>query len=388
MDVKPQICLYFQVHQPYRLTPYSALDIGRHLPYFDSKTNADILHRVADNCYLPANQALMNAIRQTDGAFRVAFSISGSLIDQLEILRPDVIRSFQQLAETGSVEFLAETHHHSLSFLYSREEFFRQVIQHKEKIWGHFRQDPQVFRNTELIYSNPMAWFVRQMGFKGMLAEGVGHHLHGRSANYLYAAPHIDRFAVLLRNAGLSDDMGFRFSDQGNADQYAAKVLESGGEVMNLFLDYESFGEHQSAASGIMGFLEALPMAIIRQGGSFGLPTEIATSLTAHPHYDVPEFTSWADASRDLSPWLNNDMQKEALEKVYELQQVVMDTHREDLMETWSRLQSSDHFYYMSTKGGPDGEVHAHFRPYARPFDAYMAFMNVISDFQLTLREC
>ncbi|MEL7340529.1 MAG: glycoside hydrolase family 57 protein, partial [Bacteroidota bacterium] len=315
----PSVCLYFQLHQPHRLTNYSALDIGRGLAYFDKRMNRQILHQVADRCYLPTNRLLLQLIKKYEGAFKVAFSISGSLMDQLESMRPDVLRSFQELAATNCVEFLGETHNHSLAFVYSREEFFRQVILHKEKIWQHFGQDPKVFRNTELIYNNQLAYFVRQMGFQGICTEGADRILSGASPNYLYRPPDLLNMHVLLRNAELADDIGFRFEDPQkqtrlNPLDFANKIHGQKGEVVNLFMDYETFGEHKKKESGIFEFLEAMPKAIFRNSAwDFALPTELIETLSPRDSFNATDYISWADQARDLSAWRGNELQAEDL---------------------------------------------------------------------------
>ncbi|MFK7924473.1 MAG: glycoside hydrolase family 57 protein [Bacteroidia bacterium] len=380
------------MHQPQRLSNYSALDIGRSLSYFDKRMNRQLLHQVADRCYLPANRAILNLIKEHDGDFKVTFSISGTLLDQFESMRPDVLRSFESLAETGCVEFLAETYNHSLAFVYSREEFFRQVILHKEKVWQHFRQDPLVFRNTELIYNNQLAYFVRQMGFKGVCTEGVKGLMKGGNPNYLFRPPDLLNMSLFLRNAKLSDDIGFRFeniADQSTLSPlaFADEIHSQQGEIVNLFLDYETFGEHKKAETGILGFLKAFPKAVLRdKQWTFKTPTELVRSLTARDTYSASDYISWADEARDLSAWRGNALQEEALHKIYELESVVLATRDQDLIQTWSLLQASDHFYYMDIKEGPDGEIHDYFRPFPTPYDAYLAFMNVIADFQLKLQ--
>ncbi|MEM6348269.1 MAG: glycoside hydrolase family 57 protein [Bacteroidota bacterium] len=388
----PSVCLYFQLHQPQRLNNYSALDIGRGLSYFDKRMNRQILHQVADRSYLPTNKLLLKLIKEYGDKFKVAFSISGTLLDQLESMRPDVLRSFEKLAETGCVEFLAETHNHSLAFVYSREEFFRQVILHKEKVWQHFRQDPLVFRNTELVYNNQLAYFIRQMGFRGVCVEGIPSLLKGSSPNYLHRPPDLLNMSLLLRNAELADDIAFRFENKAEEStlsplEFAAKLHQEKGDVVNLFMDYETFGEHKKADTGIFEFLEALPKAIMRdKSWSFKLPTESIQNLSAKEVYSAQDYISWADQARDLSAWRDNELQKEALQKVYELESVVLGTANQEMINTWSLLQASDHFYYMDTKDGPDGAVHDYFRPFPTAYDAYLAYMNVIADFQLKIK--
>jgi len=380
------VCFYFQVHQPYRLRHYTIFD--NTTDYFDGFKNAQVCRKVADKCYLPANRLLLDLILKHEGRFKVAFSITGILLEQLKEYAPDVLASFQDLAETGCVEFLAETYHHSLSFLFSPVEFASQVQAHKRLIRDTFGQMPRVFRNTELIYSNALAEAVERLGgFDAILSEGADHILGYRSPNYVYQPPSTRRIKLLLKNYRLSDDIAFRFSNQGwsewplRAEKFAQWVnaVNGNGFVVNLFVDYETFGEHQWEDTGIFEFLRHLPGEILRHPDTdFKTPTEVAAAYEAVDTVDVPYFISWADIERDLSAWLGNPMQHNAITELYNLEGMVKDSNDPDLLADWRRLQTSDHFYYMCTKWFADGDVHKYFNPYDSPYDSYINFMNVL----------
>ncbi len=388
----PDVCLYFQVHQPNRLIPYDFFRIGEHAFYEDDGMNAAILNKVAEKCYLPANAMFKKLIQDSGGRFRMALSISGTVIEQMQHHRPDVLESFQELVATGGVEILAETYYHSLAFVHSNREFERQVEMHLDKIEEVFSVRPRVFRNTELIYNNAIAAQAETMGFDGVIAEGVEWTLNGQSPNFLYRAPDTARIKTLLRNIGLSDDLGFRFSDKSwneyplTPERFAEWIMDSPGDVVNLFMDYESIGEHQWEETGVFDFWEKLPEAVIEAGSQWVTPTEAVEVYRASREYDSHFMTSWADAERDLSAWMGNVMQQEAIAKVHRLEQGVLAVKDPDLTHTWAKMQTSDHFYWMSTKGGTDGSVHSYFTPYPSPYDAYIYFMNVLADLQIRLK--
>lgn len=390
----PSICFYFQVHQPFRLKPYDCFKIGFDQVYEDETLNREILDRVSEKCYLPANQLLLELIERHGGRFKISYSLSGVAIEQFEKYRPDVLRSFQKLAATGCVEFLSETYHHSLSFLYSKNEFVRQVEKHKSKIIELFGQTPVVFRNTELIYNNEIAEFVAAMGFKGIICEGLDHALAGRSPNFLYRPASGASIKSLLKNYKLSDDIAFRFSNQGwdqwplTAPTFASWVHSAAGagETINLFMDYETFGEHQWPETGIFEFLRKLPDEIFRHPDfSFKTPSETLACYDARGTYDVHGVSSWADMERDLSAWLGNDLQHDAMERIFRLEKSIKNSGDEGLLTAWSKLTTSDHFYYMSTKYWSDGDVHKYFSHYNTPFDAYINYMNVVTDLEHNL---
>jgi alpha-amylase len=380
------------MHQPQRLNPYSALDIGRHLPYFNHRLNRELLHQVADNTYLPVVRMLLDLVKEHEGDFKLALSISGTLLEQIEYQRPDLLRILQKLAETGQVEFLAETYYHSLSFLYSREEFFRQVILHKEKIWLHFQQDPVVFHNTELVYHNQLAYFVRQMGFRGVLAEGLAEILKGRNPNLAFRPPDLLNIQVLLRNSELSTDLSTRFDEipavEGSkARGFAQKLHQQSGDRINLSLPMEDLGKHLNGENGKREFMRELPAAIRKEKNwSFATPSELVQTETPPEVYDVSRFVSKEDKGGDMSAWRGNALQEEALQKVYELELVVRNTQNKEIMKDWSLLQASDHFFFMDIKEENEEWQQESSRPYANAYDAYLAFMNVLADFQLKLR--
>ena len=388
------ICFYFQVHQPYRLRHYTFFDIGANSWYEDENANCGILLKVARKCYLPMNALLLKLIRRHEGLFKVSFSISGTALDQLETYAPEVIQSYRELVATGCVELLSETYNHSLAFLYSLDEFREQVRLHDDRIEELFGVRPTSFRNTELIYNNALARTVEEMGYKAILAEGADHVLGWRSPNFVYRPAGCDSLRLLLKNYRLSDDIAFRFSNHAwpefplTAEKFAswAQAAGTAGDIINLFMDYETFGEHQWESTGIFQFMEALPDVLLALPGfSFVTPTEAAGMFQPVASLDVHNFMSWADAERDLTAWLGNDMQQDAISAVYRLEKQVKDSGNDDLLRTWRRLQTSDHFYYMCTKWFADGDVHSYFNPYDTPYDAYTNYMNVLADFGLTL---
>jgi alpha-amylase len=388
------VCFYFQVHQPYRLRRYSVFDTDRH--YFDDQKNAEICRKVAHRCYLPANQILLQTIRAHQGRFRVSFSITGLALEQFTESAPEVIESFQELAATGCVEFLNETYHHSLSFMYSREEFRAQAEMHRAQIKKLFNQEPRVFRNTELIYNNDLAHFVSHMGYDAVLTEGADTILGSRSPNFVYRPPHAPRLKLLLKNYRLSDDIAFRFSNRSweqyplTAEKFAQWINQINGHgfVCNLFMDYETFGEHQWASTGIFDFINHLPGEVLRNGdNNFLTPSQLADRYEASGEIDVPHMISWADTERDLSAWLGNAMQSNALHELYKLEGPLKEKNDPQLLADWRRLTTSDHFYYMCTKHWADGDVHKYFSPYESPYDSYINFMNVLDNVQTRLKE-
>ena len=390
------ICLYFQVHQPTRLRLYRFFDIGKDSHYYDDFANRTILRRIAQKCYLPMNAQLLSLIKANKGKFKVAFSISGSALEQFQRFAPDVIDSFRALAETGCVEFLCETYYHSLASLASEAEFSHQVLKHKKAIEDLFGVTPTAFRNTELIYSNAIGESVYKLGFKTMLTEGARHIMGWQSPNFIYSCDTQPKLRLLLRNYGLSDDIAFRFSNQSwdmwplTAEKYLAWVKDSAkdDDIVNLFMDYETFGEHQSAASGIFDFMKALPEAVLADGTfSFVTPSEATKKFKPVAGLDVPDAISWADEERDVTAWLGNELQQEAFNKVYAMTEKLSIVGDPELWEDFGHLQESDHFYYMCTKFFSDGEVHKYFNPYDTPYEAFINYMNVISDFQIRLDE-
>lgn len=395
--MKKNICLYFQVHQPTRLRLYRFFDIGKDSHYYDDFANRTILRRVAQKCYLPMNSLLLELIKKNKGNFKVAFSISGSAMDQFDRYAPEVNDSFRKLASTGCVEFLSETYNHSLASLISPAEFRRQVEEHKAAVKEHYGVVPAAFRNTELIYSNSIGEMVYEMGYRVMLTEGARHIMGWRSPNFIYSSENRRGLKLLLRNYALSDDIAFRFSDKNwqdwplTAEKYLGWLKDSvsdGGDVINLFMDYETFGEHQSADSGIFDFMKALPKAVIADGTfQFVTPSEAAEKCKAVSDLDVPETISWADEERDVTAWLGNELQQDAFNKLYGLYEKVSLTKDPAIWADFGHLQESDHFYYMCTKFFSDGEVHKYFNPYDTPYEAFINYMNVLSDFEIRLDE-
>ena len=389
-----KICLYFQVHQPFRYKRYRFFDIGYDHYYYDDFMNESILRKVAERCYLPANKILLDIIKEYGCKFKVAFSLTGIVLDQFELYAPDVLESFKKLASTGCVEFLAETYSHSLVALKDKEEFKKQVKDHTDKIKHYFNQEPDVFRNTELIYSDEIGAQVYDMGFKAMLTEGAKHILGWKSPNYLYYNAINPRLKVLLKNFKLSDDIAFRFSNKEwseyplTAEKYATWLnrLNKKEEIVNIFMDYETFGEHQWMDTGIFGFLKALPKMLFKYSDFlFSTPSEVADELQAVAKVDVQYPISWADEERDLTAWLGNELQVDAFDKLYSLTGRVNKCDDPVILKDWKYLQASDHFYYMCTKFFSDGEVHAYFNPYESPYDAYINYMNILSDFIMRL---
>jgi len=394
------VCPYFHVHQPYRIKRYNVFDIGNDSQYFNAEgdtdlCNARILHKVAEKSYLPTT-AVLAELLEKHPEFRFALSFSGTALDQFEEYAPHVLEAFQKLVRTGRVEILADTYYHSLAFFYSRPEFERQVAKHKEKIERLFGVTPKVFRNTELSYNNDLAKWCDENGYIGIMAEGWEPVLGWRSPNYLYKPVGCSNIKVLLKNYKLSDDVAFRFSNRGweswplDVSTYAKWIHahHGDGNTINLFMDFETFGEHQWADTGIFDFLRALPTALLAHGDTnFKTPSETVFSYDAVGEIDVPHILTWADTERDLTAWTGNDIQRDAIRAIYGMENEVLRTHDEALIETWRKLQTSDHFYYMCTKWWSDGDVHAYFSPYESPYDAYIAFMNALSDLQLRVTE-
>ncbi len=389
---KKAICFYFQVHQPFRLKRYRFFDLGHDHYYYDDFSNESIMRKVAGKCYLPANKIIMDLIQKHKGKFKVAFSLSGIVINQFRLYAPEVLESFRQLAETGMVEFLAETNAHSLASLKSRSQFEQQVEIHREMVKTYLGVETTSFRNTELIYSDQIGSWIADMGFKSMLTEGAKHVLGWKSPNYLYCNAVNPRLKVLLRNFVLSDDIAFRFSNKSwsawplTADKYASWLnkLAPKSELVNIFLDYETFGEHNWKETGIFDFLQHLPGAILKKTPfRFMTPSEIADTLQPVSAISVTSPISWADEERDITAWQGNELQVAALDKLYELSDKVKKCNDEQMNKDFEFLQSSDHFYYMATKFFSDGAVHAYFNPYETPYDAFMNYMNVLSDFEI-----
>lgn len=379
------VVFYFQVHQPFRLRRYSIFDSGTN--YFDDEANAQVCRKVASKCYLPTNAVIADLIRAHEGRFKVTYSITGMAIDQFRRYAPEVLASFKQLAATGCVEFIAETYYHSLAFLYHRDEFIDQVDMHRRLVEEVFGQRPRVFRNTELTYNNDVAKAAEDMGFQTVLSEGADHVLGYRSPNFLYNPPNCGALKLMLKNYRLSDDIAFRFGNRTwpewplTAGKFAEWVnqINGNGYVCNLFMDYETFGEHQWDDTGIFEFLRVLPTKIMEIGDNdFLTVSEAAQRYPSSGEMDVPHMISWADIERDISAWLGNSMQANSLYEVYSLADEVRSSGDAELIEDWRKLQTSDHFYYMCTKYFADGDVHKYFNPYESPYDSYINYMNIL----------
>jgi len=386
------VCFYFQVHQPFRLRRYSVFDSGAN--YFDDYHNAEVCRKVARKCYLPTNRLMLDLLRRFD-RFAVSYSMTGVALEQFEQWAPEVVDSFRALVDTGRVELLAETYYHSLAFLYSRDEFREQVMAHTARMEEVFGVRPRVFRNTELIYNNDLAHFIAGMGFDGLVAEGADHVLGYRSPAFVYRPAGADRVSLLLKNYRLSDDIAFRFSDRNwpewplKAETFADWVdqVNGNGYVVNLFMDYETFGEHQWAETGIFDFMDHLPPLVMKDGkNDFKTLSQAIATYPPEGELDVPHMVSWADVERDLSAWLGNAMQSNALHELYRLEGAVKAAGAPELLHDWRRLQTSDHFYYMCTKWFADGDVHKYFNPYESPYDSYINFMNVLDNLRMRLK--
>lgn len=391
------IVLYLHVHQPYRVRHYSIFDAGVNHDYFDAPyddqtSNERIVHKVAEKSYLPTNKRLLEMLH-THPEFKLSMSITGTVLEQLEKWAPKALKSFQDLVATGRVEIVAETYHHSLAFFYNREEFEVQVQMHREKVEQLFGQTPKVFRNTELAYNNDLAYWADKAGYKGILTEGWDKVLDWRSPNFVYQPAYTDNIRLLMKNYRLSDDIAFRFGNSNwsewplTAEKFTHWLNEAGDATnFNLFMDYETFGEHQWHETGIFEFLKHLPWEWLkREGNQFMTASEVIDAYEPVDKVDVPQTITWADTERDLSAWLGNSMQTSAIEALYELEHDILATGDLELIEDWRRLQTSDHFYYMCTKWWSDGDIHAYFSPYDNPYDAFICFMNAYHDLKFRI---
>jgi len=377
------VCFYFQVHQPYRLRKYTLFDIGKKKDYFDEKKNKEIMRKVARKCYKPANKVIQHLL-ETHNDFKAAYSITGTAIEQFEEYAPEVLDSFRELVATGKVELLNETYYHSLSSLYDPDEFKEQVKQHGKAMKREFGQKPKVFRNTELIYNNELGRAVHKLGFKGILTEGWDAVLGWKSPNHVYKAKG-SPIKLLMKNYKLSDDIAFRFGNKQwegyplTADKFASWVAPIQGDTVNLFMDYETFGEHQWKDTGIFNFLKQLPSALSSRGIKFHTPSELLKHKPKD-EIDVPNTISWADMERDTSAWVGNKMQQSAARQIFNIKRKVMKSKDRDLKQAWNRLTTSDHLYYMCTKWFSDGDVHKYFNPYDSPYDCFINVQNVLQD--------
>src|SRR5579884_56114 len=391
------IVLYMHVHQPFRVRHYTVFDSGVNHNYFDTEyddrtSNERILKKVAEKSYLPTNQKLLQLLHEHP-EFKFSLSISGTALEQLSRWSPEALQSFVELSNTGRVEILAETYHHSLAFFYSKNEFETQVEMHRNKIGEYFHQTPIVFRNTELAYNNELAQWAEEKGYKAILAEGWDPVLGWRSPNFVYRPKGTNNIKLLLKNYKLSDDIAFRFGDSSwaeyplTADKFSHWLSEDKDATnFNLFMDYETFGEHQWSESGILKFLEHIPKEWLKtEGHNFKTVSDVADEHEAVDEIDIPHTITWADTERDLSAWLGNGMQSNAITELYTLEEKILSTGDFALIEDWRKLQTSDHFYYMCTKWFNDGDIHAYFSPYETPYEAFINFMNAYRDLRFRL---
>ncbi len=395
------ICLYLKAHQPYRIKKYRVFDIGKDHSYFNGNASTDvqnpdnlkILKKIVEKSYRPTNQILLSLLKKYP-QFKISLSLTGTLLEQLLAHFPDVVESIHAMVRTGKCEILAETYYHSLSFFYSLKEFERQVEKHQRLIIDVLGTKPEVFVNTELAYNNQLGQWADQAGYKGIVTEGWDPVLGWRSPNFVYRPANTKKIKVLLKNFRLSDDIAFRFSEKSwkewplTTEKYAhwVNAINGTGTNINLFMDFETFGEHQWEAEGIFDFLSALPGELLKHpDNTFMTTTEVIDSFEAVGELDVPQVITWADTERDLSAWNGNKMQRDALHAIYEIEKEVLSCGDEDLIRDWQKLQTSDHFYFMCTKWFNDGDVHKYFSPYESPYQAFIVFMNALTDLKLRL---
>ncbi len=413
------ICFYFEVHQPYRLSKCNAFEVGNKSEYFEGPPeyeNKKIFEKVSKKCYLPTNKLILELLKKHP-EFRVSYSMSGVFLEQcLEFgeIGKQVLDSFKEIFKTGQAEILSETYYHSLAWMFSKEEFAQQIEKHSQLIYKLFRKKPTIFRNTELIYNNEIAEFIREMGYKGILAEGWDYYLDWRSPNFIYrpqkeklhpadrkiAKKHAIRktspkdFVLLLKNYKLSDDIAFRFSNRDwsewplDVGKYASWLDSTDGNTINLFMDYETFGEHQWEDTGIFEFIRHLPEEALKRNIGFKTPSETIKEYKPVGEVDIPHLMSWADMERDLSAWCSNQLQESALKRIFDIEHEIkanLEKIDDELVHDWRKMQTSDHFYYMCTKYWNDGDVHAYFSPYESPYDAFITYMNTLTDFEQKL---
>ena len=385
------ICIYFQVHQPVRLKIFEPFAPKLKDKYFDMGLNKKIFDKVAGKCYWPTNR-LMLELLDTHKELKLTYGITGTWIEQCREFQPELLETFRDMAKTGRVEFLVETYYHSLASLWEdKEEFKEQVKLHDKLIREEIGYKPKFFRNSELIYNNKIAKTVQEMGYKGIYTEGIEWVLDGwKSPNYVYKTPqHSGSLPVLLRNYRLSDDVGYRFSNRGfdqwpvTADKYANWLSSADGEIVNICMDYETFGEHQWEETGIFLFLRYLPQEILKKEDlRFETPSRLVEKHKPVGEVDVFEFStiSWADMERDASAWLGNDMQRCCFWEMQNLSKYVKKKGRKELLDLWRLMQTSDHYYYLCTKYWGDGDVHHYFSHMKDQQKAFLNFITIISD--------
>lgn len=396
----PSVCLYLQIHQPYRVKKYRVFDIGKDHSYFNDASDTDlnnekILRKVNDKSYYPT-ALLLKELLEKHPEFRFALSFSGVVLEQLSNHAPQTLDLFVKMVQSGRVEILSETYYHSLAYFYSKDEFEKQVALHGDLVYEIFGVVPKIFRNTELAYTNDLGMWAEENGYHAILTEGWEYYLGWKSPNFLYRPKNSKKIKLLFKNYRLSDDIAFRFSERDwknwplDAPKFASWIhsLNGSGETINLFMDYETFGEHQWEETGIFEFMRHLPSEILKHpDNDFLTPNQVALKYDARDEIDVPYVLTWADTERDLSAWTGNEMQTGSLEDLYKIENEVIDSGDEDLINDWRKLQTSDHMYYMCTKWFNDGDVHAYFNPYESPYDAYIAHSNAVKDLKFRLNK-
>lgn len=387
------ICLTFQVHQPFRLRNFHFFDIGNNYNYFDEETNSKFMRQVAEHCYLPINKLLLNLINTFGNNIKVSFAISGTALDQIEKYAPEVLDSFKELAATENVEFLGQTYATSLSSLKSKSAFHDEVVAHKRRISILFGKRPTVFLNTGLLYSEDIGKMISYLGFKGALTEGSSFILNGKSPNYLYNGTSRPSLNLFLRNTSLSDDIALRFSHRNwsewplTAEKYLGwlNALQTGEELVNLVMDYGTFGEHHIKDTGIIDFLEYLLRYLAESKNlKLNTPGEVLKTVSSKGKLKVSEPISWVGTDKNAAAWLDNEMQQEAFDTLYALEDSVKNTKDKFLLTDWERLKSADHFLYMNNQQEVIGRL---FNPYDNPYDAFLKYMNVLSDLQLKVQD-
>lgn len=391
------ICLYLQIHQPYRLKRYGLFDIGNDREYFNDESESDLnnrrlIQKISAKSYLPTVTLLLKLLKQHP-EFKISLSFSGVALEQIEHDAPRALDLFKQMIATGRIEILGETYYHSLAFFYSLPEFELQVAKHRDLIMRLFNITPRVFRNTELSYRNDLGTWADAQGYAGIITEGWEPILGGRSPNFVYRPKGAKETRLLLKNYRLSDDIAFRFSSHAwegwplTAEKFGQWVTETKGDTINLFMDFETFGEHQWEETGIFNFLEHLPREILKNPlMDFKTPSEVIAAYETKDEVDIPHILTWADTDRDLTAWTGNDLQRSAIETLYKFEPGILASNNAKLVEDWRRLQISDHFYYMCTKWSNDGDVHAYFSPYTTPYEAFTTYMSVLKDLEMRLQ--
>lgn len=388
----PAICLYFQVHQPYRIKNYDFTSIGGDHQYFDEAMNRASLDLMCDDCYLPANEMLLEAVERNQGNFRFAFSISGSALEQLEAHRPDVMESFLELNATGCVEWVGETYYHSLASQYSRTEFARQVEMHAELIAELFGKRPTVFRNTELLFSNELVNEVARLGFQGILVPSTEKLLKQRSPNHIYKTPLSNKLLCIPKNSSLTAELSRHFYHAAPAESMTALMftgilddLKEEADCINLFMDYGVLSKQPDGSHGLLSMLERFPKLALAHGHPFYTPSELLTKVAPTGKYDVPYPITWSYPDYNLGYLTSNEIQQEAINRLYELEIAVLEKGNADLLADWGRLQASDHFFYMTHKFEEKQESNM-FSPFKTAYEAYNYFLNVLTDLELRVR--